>query len=420
MTDLPVGWEATTLGAVAEVKLGRQRSPKNHTGDRMRPYIRAANVTWSGLDLSDVKEMNFTEKESETFQLRPGDIVMSEASGSASEVGKAAIWSGEIDGCCFQNTLLRVRSHGPDPRFLLHLLQGEARLGRFGDAARGVGIHHLGAQRLNTWPVWLPPIDQQHRIVAGIEEQFSHLEQGEAALHRASARLDALRSSAVASVLAGDWPEVPWSECGSSQNGRAFPSRDYSETGVRLLRPGNLAKSGRLSWTDSNTRHLPEVYATSHPNHIVGPGEIVMNLTAQSLKDDFLGRVCMSGPEDRCLLNQRIARLTPTPDLDPEYLLWVFKSRPFRRFVESLNTGSLIQHMFTSQLAQFPVPMPPLDDQRRMVGEISRVMSSFDSIEGGIVSGLARARGLRRSVLQSAFSGALLPEGPDRELVISR
>jgi len=57
----------------------------------MRPYLRAANVTWSGLELSDVKEMNFTEAESETYELRPGDVLVAEASGSASEVGKPAI-----------------------------------------------------------------------------------------------------------------------------------------------------------------------------------------------------------------------------------------------------------------------------------------------------------------------------------------
>ena len=67
MNELPRGWAWTTLGEVAKVRLGRQRSPKNHVGSRMRPYLRAANVTWGGLDLSDVKEMNFTEAESAIY-----------------------------------------------------------------------------------------------------------------------------------------------------------------------------------------------------------------------------------------------------------------------------------------------------------------------------------------------------------------
>ena len=71
--------------------------------------MRAANVKWSGLELSDVNEMAFTEAESVTYELRPGDLLLGEASGSPSEVGKPGQYKGEIDGCCFQNTLLRVR-----------------------------------------------------------------------------------------------------------------------------------------------------------------------------------------------------------------------------------------------------------------------------------------------------------------------
>lgn len=84
----------------------------------MRPYIRAANVTWDGLALADVKQMNFTATEVDTFRLRPGDVLLSEASGSASQVGKPAVWNGEIEDCCFQNTLLRVRTAHLEPKYL--------------------------------------------------------------------------------------------------------------------------------------------------------------------------------------------------------------------------------------------------------------------------------------------------------------
>ena len=90
MTELPRGWVFERLGDVAEVRLGRQRSPKRATGDRMRPYLRAANVTWQGLALEDVKEMDFTEAESVTYELRPGDLLLSEASGSSCIASRSA------------------------------------------------------------------------------------------------------------------------------------------------------------------------------------------------------------------------------------------------------------------------------------------------------------------------------------------
>src|ERR1700722_17982699 len=96
MNELPPGWSLHRLSDIAEVRLGRQRSPKNHIGDQMRPYLRAANVGWSGLLLDDVKKMNFTDAEMKTYRLLPGDIVLSEASGSPGEVGKPALWNAEI------------------------------------------------------------------------------------------------------------------------------------------------------------------------------------------------------------------------------------------------------------------------------------------------------------------------------------
>jgi type I restriction enzyme S subunit len=115
VTELPPKWVRAPLASIAEVQLGRQRSPKNHFGPNMKPYLRAANVTWDGLALDDVKEMHFSPKEVATFRLAPGDILLSEASGSASEVGKPALWRGEIEDCCFQNTLLRVRTGHVQP-----------------------------------------------------------------------------------------------------------------------------------------------------------------------------------------------------------------------------------------------------------------------------------------------------------------
>lgn len=114
MNSGPEGWDVLPLTDVAVVRLGRQRSPKNHAGTHMRPYVRAANVGWSGLLLDDVKQMNFTDAEMDTYRMVSGDIVLSEASGSPGEVGKPALWSGEIEQCGFQNTLIRVRP-GEDP-----------------------------------------------------------------------------------------------------------------------------------------------------------------------------------------------------------------------------------------------------------------------------------------------------------------
>jgi type I restriction enzyme S subunit len=163
----------------------------------MRPYLRAANVTWNGLSLEDVKEMNFSESEVETFRLMPGDILLSEASGSSSEVGKPAIWRGEIGDCCFQNTLIRVRSNHLEQRYLLWFFIWLARSGQFARGSRGVGIHHLGAKALNDWPIPLASLEEQRRIVAAIEQQLSRVDAAERSLRKARRQVDRVRTGSL-------------------------------------------------------------------------------------------------------------------------------------------------------------------------------------------------------------------------------
>ena len=191
LPEVQEGWVWASLALIGEVRLGRQRSPKRATGPHMRPYLRAANVTWDGLDLSDVKEMDFSPREYETYRLRRGDILLAEASGSADEVGKPAIWADQVEGCCFQNTLIRVRAFpGVVPYLYYHLLS-DARTGALGRAARGVGIHHLGAQRTESWMVALPPLAEQQRIAAEVERRLSVIQQAEAAVEANLARAGA-------------------------------------------------------------------------------------------------------------------------------------------------------------------------------------------------------------------------------------
>lgn len=200
------GGEVRSLSDVAEVRLGRQRSPKNHEGDDMRPYLRAANVGWEGLLLGDVKKMNFTDKELVTYRLERNDILLSEASGSPGEVGKPAIWNEEIEDCCFQNTLIRVRPKEINPHYLFYFLRCSALRGDFRAGSRGVGIHHLGAAKLSSWPIPVPSEEAQARVVEALDAQLSALTaasalfEGDRAVDRTSS---ALRSALLSRAFAG-------------------------------------------------------------------------------------------------------------------------------------------------------------------------------------------------------------------------
>lgn len=202
--ELPEGWEWVTVEQIAEVRLGRQRSPSRAKGPNMRPYLRSANVTWDGLDLSDVKEMDFTPEEQKVYRLQRGDVVLAEASGSISEVGKPAVWNEEIENCCFQNTLIRVRTDAPPPKYLYYHFLFDAGTARFRQVAKGIGINHLGAQGLSEWIIALPPLAEQQRIVERIEGLFAQAEQIERAVEIARRRAEKVEQAILARAFRGE------------------------------------------------------------------------------------------------------------------------------------------------------------------------------------------------------------------------
>jgi type I restriction enzyme S subunit len=209
--------------------------------------------------------------------------------------------------------------------------------------------------------------------------------------------------------LPGGWCWAGLEQIAFFQNGRPFPSSQYGADGIKLLRPGNLHASGDVIWDAKNTRCLPTRFADENPDLIVRDRELIMNLTAQSLKDEFLGRICITGVGEVSLLNQRLARITPV-SVAPLFLLFTLKSWRFRRFVDGLNTGSLIQHMFTSQLADFVVALPPIAEQFRIVGSVEKKMTSIRVQEDSLAVSDHKVVAVRRSILNSAFSGKLVPQ----------
>ena len=203
LPSLPEDWTWTSVEQLGEVQLGRQRSPKNISKDYPTKYIRAANITERGIDVSDVLEMEFSPAERERFTLRSGDIVLSEASGSPSQVGKPAMWRDELSMCCFQNTVLRLRPMIVESQYILVVFRHFYANSVFAKVAGGVGINHLGAEKFSIIPFPLPPLAEQTRIVAEVERRLSVIDELEAVGKANLQRATRLRQSVLQQAFAG-------------------------------------------------------------------------------------------------------------------------------------------------------------------------------------------------------------------------
>lgn len=394
-------WPVVSLADVAEVRLGRQRAPKNHSGDSMRPYIRAANVSWDGLDLSDVKTMNFTDSEMATYRMEPGDIVLSEASGSPGEVGKPALWSGEISECAFQNTLIRVRAREHDPKFLLHYFRYLALDGQFVEYSRGVGIHHIGRARLASWPTPLPQMDEQHRIVDLLEDHLSRLDAAESLVATSSRRLLSLRKSLLAGLHEGD--PTPLGElavdCGYGTSEKCVSDGP----GPAVVRIPNL-KDGRIDLSDEKRIVVASADVSKYQ---LGAGDLLIVRTNGSV--DLIGRsaVVQEGV-DAAFASYLIRYRFDRDRVAPAWVHAMLSTPQVRARVEALAASSAGQHNLSlGKLNPLELPIPSRDVQLGGLARLAELDAQLKRLRSELTSAQSRAAYLRRSLLAAAFSGQL-------------
>jgi type I restriction enzyme S subunit len=158
---------------IGQTQLGRQRAPKYTTGRYSKPYLRVVNVLDGELDLKDVQEMDFDERDFARYVLSPGDILVTEGDiTSPYNVGRSAIFRGEIPSCCFQNTLIRLRVGDKLGTDYAHFaLQDALYRGVFAAVASTTTVSHLGSQRFGSVSLPIPPIIEQRKVC---EEIIQH------------------------------------------------------------------------------------------------------------------------------------------------------------------------------------------------------------------------------------------------------
>jgi len=162
------GWPTSRIGDVCDARLGKMLDAKQQTGNHQRLYLRNANVQWNRLDLSEVLEMDFREKDRKIFRLRYGDVLICEGG----EVGRAALWHDQLPECYFQKALHRVR---PDlamvtSEYILNLMWFYAHNGGFKNHVTSATIAHLTGVKLKEIAIPIPPLSLQKEFVARVRK----------------------------------------------------------------------------------------------------------------------------------------------------------------------------------------------------------------------------------------------------------
>jgi len=415
------------------------------------PVLRATNIQDSRLvlesDLVFVPESNVSPVQ----RLRAGDIVIATSSGSKHLVGKSGLmrtdWSGSFGAFC---AALRPKQN-IEPRYLSAFLQSPAYWKQVGKKALGVNINNLRRGDIETLSLPLPPLEQQRLIVAEIEKQFSRLDEAVANLKRVKANLKRYKAAVLKAAVEGRL--VPTEAELARKEGR-----DY-ETGEQLLKrilearrkdwsgkgkyktpisPTRADKSDlQVGWTWASLDQLAEVGTGATPNRgrvdyfedgtVPWVTSAVVNeryvdqasdfVTVKALAETNLTLyppgtllVAMYGEgktRGKCAelrisatTNQALAALQPVGDLTQYLRLFLEFNYEETRKVAS---GGVQPNLNLGLIRSIRVPLPPREEQIRIIGEVDRRLSLVRGVEVQLDVNFRRAERMRQSILSDAF-----------------
>lgn len=205
--DIPPNWRWVRVEDVADARLGKMLDKAKNKGCPY-PYLRNTNVHWFDIRLDDLKTILLDDAEFEEYRLKTGDVLICEGGHG---IGRTAVWRDGPEGVVFQKALHRVRpgKHlSPDFfAFCCHVYFEEEIMQTY---FTGVGIPHFTGRALSKLVFPLPPLAEQHRIVAKVDALMALCGQLEASLTTATTTRSRLLEALLHEALALD--ETPVAE----------------------------------------------------------------------------------------------------------------------------------------------------------------------------------------------------------------
>lgn len=389
-----------------------------------------------------------------------GDVLFAKIT-PCMENGKMAVVPALVNGFGFGSTEFHVLRPKPgmDAKYLYYYVSSQAFRGEAERHMTGaVGQRRVPTTYLKECKIPVAPLDQQKRIVAEIEKQFSRLDEAVANLKRVKSNLKRYKAAVLKAAVEGRLVETE-AEL-ARREGRSY------ETGEQLLQ--RILENRRSQWQGKgkykepaapDTTDLPEspegwvwatwdqisnwvTYGFTRPmphveegvpivtaKHVID-GRIELNDTHKTpyqsyvelsdkdrpepgdiliTKDGTIGRAAVVPQHDGFCINQSVAVvwLRSCP-IHRQYLLGIIESELVQKPVREKARGVAIKHLSITDFARLPLPIAPLEEQQRIVAEVDRRLSLLRETEAQVDANLQRAERLRQSILSRAFSGELV------------
>ncbi|MEF2934683.1 MAG: restriction endonuclease subunit S [Streptococcus sp.] len=275
---------------------------------------------------------------------------------------------------------------------------------------------------MNNMPFPLPPLAEQRRIVEQIESLFTKLDEAKekalSVVESFESRKIAILNNAFNGLYSTDWREKhhctidDWkdrkiNEICIPRAGFAFNSKKFTESGIQIIRMGNLY-AGKLNLSRSPVFYdISDVDDNIIKRSMVHDGDILLTLTGTKYKRDYGYAVCIEG-EHELLVNQRILCLSPTEKIDKEYLLYYLRSEIFRDVFFSNETGGVNQGNVSSKFVEnIEIKLPSIEEQKEISKILKNILTKEEQAKELAEFVIEQIELMKKSILAKAYRGEL-------------
>lgn len=401
---LPDGWRWIRLGEVCTVK-GGKRLPQGHNFSKiqtMYPYIRVVDFGNGSVRMDDL--VYLTEETQRTivrYIISVQDVYISIA-GSIGIVGTIPT---ELDGANLTENAARLVISDMSllqRDYLALYLRSPAGQTAIESRTNKVGQPKLALERIGTIEIPLPPLSEQKRIVAILNEQMEAIEKArkatEVQLEAAKALPAAYLRAVFNSPEAKKWPSKSIKELCERIDYGYTCSADFFLTEPRFLRITDI-QEGKVNWEQVPGCKIDEC---TEKKATLDDGDIVFARTGGTVGKSFL----IENPP-RAVFASYLIRMRPKAEVSGQFLYSFFQSNNYWQQIRLNAKGGAQPNINATMLGAIQLPMPPITIQKKIVFELKDQLSSTERLNQSLKSRLAAINALPAALLRQAFSGEL-------------
>jgi len=427
--ELAEGWVVATLNDVCRV------NPPKPPKDTLSP---AQLVTFVPMPAVDADSGTIAQPEAREFSairngytsFKEGDVIFAKIT-PCMENGKAAIARHLHNGLGFGSTEFHVLrpTDAILPEYVYQFVRQEAfRKAAEADMTGSVGQKRVPADFMKAAEIPLPPLGEQRRIVAKVEELVAGVNTARERQARVPALLKRFRQSVLASACSGrltaEWRDEPpangdlpegwrWTTIGeiASKEPRSIQSgpfgsnllhSEFQEEGILAIGIDNVLE-GKFSL--GRQHRISHAKYEELEKYTARPLDILITVMAT------VGRCCLVPADlETAVITKHVYRITVDQcAASPNYVLAVLRSEAFQQEVEGETIGQTRPGINGRILKGIQLPLPRLAEQREIVRRVDALFALADALEARVRGATTRAERLTQSVLARAFRGELVP-----------